>query len=86
MEELELDDEHIARNDDVDNAVYDCICSLTEQELEWDMEIIHEVTEAIKEALLKTRGLQVRHYSVDTDKDGNQHISDGLECPEDKES
>jgi len=71
MPDLELTDSQIARNDDIDNAVYACICTLTEQEIDWDMEIIAEVTEAIK-AALEPFNLKVRHPGIITNEDGSQ--------------
>ena len=72
--DLELTDEMLERNDDIDNAVYDCICVLAEKELPWSMEIITKVTETIKAELLKYQ-IQVRHPSVETKEDGNQIYS-----------
>lgn len=54
---IETDSE---RNDEIDNAVFECIRVLIEQpELEWNMEIIGEVFDAIKETL-NDFGLTVR--------------------------
>lgn len=74
-EELELTREMINRNDEIDNAVYDCICALVEKEIDWDMMIIGEVTFAIKKILSKFN-LKVRHPCVVTEKDGSQHYAD----------
>ena len=76
MPELELTDKQLERNDDIDNAVFDCICTLTEQpELEWDMQIIGEVTDSIK-LILKTFGLKVRHPGIVTEDDGTQRYEE----------
>lgn len=49
------------RNDEIDNAVFECVRLLSEQpELEWDMRIIGEVSDAIIETLI-VLGLIVRH-------------------------
>lgn len=76
-EGLELTDEMIARNDEIDNTVYQCILTLTEkdpEELDWDMAIIGEVTDAIIETL-REFGLKVRHPGVVTDLDGSQYYA-----------
>jgi hypothetical protein len=70
-EELELTQAQIERNNIIDNAVQDCICILAEEEIEWDMDIIGDVTEAIKEVLAQ-HGLRVRQPAIATDELGNQ--------------
>jgi len=73
--ELELTDEQLERNDEIDNAVYNCILVLAEQsdtELPWDMGMVAEVTDAIKEALWLYGNIKVRHPGIVTDEDGNQ--------------
>jgi len=75
MEELELTNEQVSRNDDIDNAVYQCILVLAEQsdtDLPWDMGMIGEVTDAIKETLWRYANIKVRHPGIVTDDDGNQ--------------
>jgi hypothetical protein len=87
-ESLELTGEMTDRNDEIDNAVYDCILTLAEKsdnELPWDTEIIADVTEAIKEVLAE-HCIRVRHPAVVTESNGNQHYEsyeypkDGTEC------
>lgn len=76
--ELELTDDMIERNDDIDNAVYACILALaekTDDEFPWSMEIIGDVTEAIKEALSR-HNLKVRHPAVVTKPNGSQHYEE----------
>jgi hypothetical protein len=73
--ELELTDEMISRNDEIDNAVYKCICILAEKELPWDMELIADCTDTIKEAMYKHK-LTFRHPGVITDDDGSQRYSE----------
>lgn len=77
-EPLELTDEMIERNDDIDNAVYHCILTLAEKdvdELPWSMEIIGDVTDAIKETLSR-HNIMVRHPAVVTEPDGKQHYEE----------
>jgi len=77
-ESLELTNEMVERNDVIDNAVYDCILALAEKdetELPWDMEIIGDVTSAIKSALAKFN-IHVSHPAVVTEEDDNQHYAD----------
>jgi hypothetical protein len=75
MDELELTDEMLERNDDIDNAVFGCLCALAEKELEWDMELIGEATDVLKD-ILKDRGFPVRHPGVVTEPDGTQHYEE----------
>ena len=70
-DELELTTEMVQRNDEIDNAVFSCITTLTEQKLEWNMEIIGRVTDAIKD-ILAEYGLKVRHPAIEIDEGGNQ--------------
>ena len=73
--ELELTQEMIERNDEIDNAVYALILTLTEKtedELEWDMELIGDITDAIISELWHSHKMRVRHPSIETDEDGNQ--------------
>jgi hypothetical protein len=78
-EELELTDEMNARNDEIDNGVYETILMLTEKtndELGWDMEIIGTVTDVIVSVLWQRFKLKVRHPGVVTNEDGSQYISE----------
>lgn len=61
----------VQRNDEIDNAVFSCITTLTEQKLEWNMEIIGKVTDAIK-GVLAEYNLKVRHPAIEIDTHGNQ--------------
>lgn len=75
---LELTGEMEERNDAIDNAVYACILELAEKdedELPWDMEIIGDVTDAIKDVLAR-KGIKVRHPGVVTEENGSQHYAD----------
>lgn len=74
-EELELTQDMIERNDEIDNSVHECICILAEKDLEWNMEIIGNVTDAIK-SVLSTYGIAVRHPGVVTDENGVQSYAE----------
>ena len=78
-DELEFTPEMIARNDEIDNAVFDCLKTLSEKELDWNMELIADATEGLKCSLLSVGGHRVRHYSVVTNDDGSQEYCDELE-------
>jgi hypothetical protein len=69
-EPLELTDEMLERNDTIYNTVLDCICTLAERKIEWDMQIIGEVTDAIISTLHKHE-IQVRYPGITTEKDGS---------------
>ncbi len=79
VRELELTDEMLKRNDEIDNAVFECIEVLAERHLDWNMQAIHEATEGIKCAIESVYGIKVRHYAVVTNEDGSQSFEDGLE-------
>lgn len=69
------------RNDTIDNAVYECILALAEkdeEELPWDMEIIGEVINVIKETL-ESYGIYMRLPVIATEKDGSQHFDEQKE-------
>lgn len=74
-DELELTDEMLERLDEIDNTVYACICTLAEKPIEWDMEIIGEVTEKIR-SVLEKHGIQMRWPAIVTNEDGTQEYSD----------
>ena len=79
MDGLELTDEMVARNDKIDNGVYDLILTLTEKssdELEWNMELIGSVTDVITDLLWRKFKLKVRHPAVVTNEDGTQCYSE----------
>jgi hypothetical protein len=73
--ELEITPEMEERNDEIDNSVFECVSTLSEKELEWDMQLIGEVTDAIK-SVLERYGITVRHPGVVTEADGSQHYAD----------
>ena len=78
-EELELTGEMVERNDDIDNGVYQTILMLTEKtddEVPWNMEMIAEITDAIKDVLWNRFKLKVRHPAIVTNEDGSQEYSE----------
>ena len=75
-EDLELSDEQSARNDEIYNAAYEFCKVLAEDEnLEWNMEILGQLTDYAAE-LLTMHGRRVRYPSVVTEPDGSQRIED----------
>jgi hypothetical protein len=79
MEELELTNEMNERNDEIDNETYDYILMLTEkteEELEWDIDKILSVVDAVKDVLWRRWKLKVRHPGVVTNDDGTQFIAE----------
>lgn len=82
--EVELNDEQVARCDEVYNAVYEmCKVMCENTELEWDMHYIGEIAE-LTANLLVTRGERVRFPAVVTTEYGLQKIEEYYE-PEDRE-
>lgn len=76
QDDLELDDDQLSRNDEIDNAVFECITILSENpNMQWDMQIINETTDAIKE-VLHNHDIKVRHPHVVTNLDGTQTIEE----------
>lgn len=73
--ELELTDEMVERNDTIYNSIYECICILAENNIEWDMKMIGEITESVI-SILSTYGIKVRYPSVVTEENGTQYYSD----------
>lgn len=72
--ELTLTKKQIARNDEIDNTVYQTLLVLlekTEDELPWDMSLIGEVTEAIAN-ICKEMGYHLRWPAILTNEDGTQ--------------
>jgi hypothetical protein len=75
-EELELSDDDLERNDEIDNAVFDCVRILAEDDdIEWNMQIIAETTDAIK-SVLADHDIKVRHPHIATHEDGSQTIEE----------
>ena len=74
--ELELTDAMVERNDEIDNAVFDCVKTLSEQpDMDWNMAIIGDVTDSMK-AALKRHSIKVRHPGVVTNDDGSQFYAE----------
>ena len=71
--QLELTDEMLERNDELENAVHECLCVLAEDELKWDVDAIYSAIDLLKDMLLERFGISVRHPSVVTDEDGQYY-------------
>lgn len=71
--EVELNDEQLARNDEIYNAVYDMCKVLTENEnLEWDMNYIEEIVQFAISKMLWVNGVnKIRFPGVITSDDGS---------------
>ena len=83
---LEFTDGMIERIDEIDNAVFDCIKILAENpDMDWDMEIIGEITDEIKYSLFK-RGIKVRHPAIVTELNGEQSFSEYDEYADEKDA
>lgn len=72
---MQLTNAQIERLDEIDNAVFDCICTLAEQVLEWDMYLIGEVTDVIK-TVLAEQGIHVRHPGILHHEDGTEEYAE----------
>ena len=74
--QVELTSEQIDRLDDMYTAVFDTVRVLVEDEnLEWDMSIIGDVTDAMICAL-RGHHLRVRYPGIVEDADGTQHYEE----------
>ena len=65
-------------DDEIDNSVYQLILTLAEKsedEIEWSMELIGEVTDAVKSVLTKF-DIPVQHPAAVTNGDGSQEIAE----------
>ena len=75
-QEPELSDEQIVRIDEVENATFDYIRVLAENEnMEWNMEYIGELADLAAELLTK-QGMKIRYPAIVTNEDGIQVIED----------
>ena len=75
-DDMEFTDEQLARLDEIDNTVFDCIRALAEKpDMEWDMQVIGNVTDAIKSTLSEF-GLSVRHPGFIHHKDGRTEYAE----------
>jgi hypothetical protein len=72
MNELDLTEAQLDRLDEIDNAVHECICVLAEKEIPWDMELIGETLDAIKQVLLAKK-IRVRHPGYLVELNGSNH-------------
>lgn len=75
-EELEFTDEMMARIETVDNAIHACIETLADRSIDRDVEMIEDVTEAIREAL-KRHKLKVKRPAIEIDDEtGKQRFTE----------
>lgn len=80
QEELELSAEQCARNDEIDNAVFELCKVLTENpDLEWSMEFIGEIADAAA-GILTRKGMRVRFPAIVTLEDDSQYIEEYYDC------
>ena len=74
-ETLELTTEMTERIDEIDNAVYEMLCTLlevNEDEFEWNMHIIGSVLDSVIKNLWESHGLKVRYPGIVKNEDGSQ--------------
>lgn len=75
-EELELDNEQEARNDEIYGTVFElCKVMAENPELEWDMGFIGEIADCAA-SILARHGIRVRFPAVVTNEDGLQYIEE----------
>ena len=75
-EELELDNEQEARNDEIFDTVFElCKVMAENPELEWDMGFIGEIADCAA-SILARHGIRVRFPAVVTNEDGSQYIEE----------
>ncbi len=75
-EELELDNEQEARNDEIYGTVFElCKVMAENPELEWDMGFIGEIADCAA-SILARHGIRVRFPAVVTNEDGSQYIEE----------
>ena len=75
-EELELDNEQEARNDEIFDTVFElCKVMAENPELEWNMGFIGEIADCAA-AILGRHGIRVRFPAVVTNEDGSQYIEE----------
>lgn len=79
QEELELTDDQVERLDEIDNAAFEYLKVLTENEdLEWNMEFIGELNEFAADMMAKA-GHKIRYPYIETAPDGTQQRKDYYE-------
>lgn len=75
-EELELDNEQEARNDEIFDTVFElCKVMAENPELEWNMGFIGEIADCAA-SILGRHGIRVRFPAVVTNEDGSQYIEE----------
>ena len=80
MTSVELNEKQLARIDEVDNAVHNCIATLlgkAPEDLDWSMQLIAPCTDMLIEFLLKS-GVESSIYypSIVIDEDGHESIEE----------
>lgn len=60
----ELLDIDIAQQDHVDNTIYNILCSLTGRELPWDISVIHEIFDVIRERVYERFGIRIPYAEL----------------------
>jgi hypothetical protein len=60
----ELSSKDIEQQDAVDNAIYKLLCELTGKELLWDISVIHEIFDVIREKVYKRYGIVIPYAEV----------------------
>ena len=73
---MELTNEQIERQDEIYNGVFELCKIMSEnQELEWNMSFIGEITDCA-ESILMRHGIRVRFPAIVTDPDGSEHVEE----------
>lgn len=74
--EVELNDAQLERIDLMYNSVYDTCNVFAEKEIDWDMEVIGEITDFIINTLYTKQGINTRYPGVVTHENGTQTIEE----------
>lgn len=84
--EVELNDEQLARNDEIYNAIYNMCKVLTENEnLEWNMNYIGDIAEFAANTMLRYVTDKIRFPAVVSyDNYGSQSIEEYYTCDEEE--
>ena len=61
----ELSSKEIEQQDAVDNAIYELLCELIGVELPWDISIIHEIFDVIREKIYERFGIKIPYAVVE---------------------
>lgn len=70
INDMELTDEQIERQDYVDNAIFSLICDVnpSDTELEWDIELIGNVRDAIQNELVSRKVCTAQEFYPEMDE------------------